>query len=94
MDIIHVVDKHGHKDHSKSAHLRADFEEAKSGVFRQRYIPVVDSHKWKNLLYMVKLEDLQKYCETHFNYGYGTDSKSIKVMRAKRSCKVILMSMK
>lgn len=32
---------------------------------RFRYIPIVDSEKKKNLLYMVKLEELQQICEEY-----------------------------
>lgn len=92
--MINVVNQHGHLDHSRSAHLRAHQQEAVTGIFRQRYIPIVDNHKWRNLLYIVKVEDLQKYCELHFNYGFGKESESIKVMRAKRPAKVILMSLR
>ena len=33
-DIIEIVEKHGHLDHSRSAHLRAQQEEATTGVFK------------------------------------------------------------
>lgn len=76
--MIDIVDKHGHLDHSKSAHMRANTLEAMTGDFKQRYVPIVDNHKWRNLLFMVRVEDLQRYCETHFNYKHGRESQSVR----------------
>ena len=94
LDIIEVIDKHGHSDHSKSSHAAAEREEAISGVFKQRQIPVVDNHKWRNLLFMVDIEDLQRYAEIHFNYGFKQESQTIRDMRAMRSCKCILLGLR
>lgn len=94
LDMIEIVDKHGHLDHSKSAHLAEEKEEAISGVFKQRYVPVVDNHKWRNLLFMIKVEELQRYCELHFNYGFGRENQAVRDMRANRPCKCIILSMR
>ena len=29
------------------------------------YIPIVDNHRNRNLLFMVKLEELERYCEAY-----------------------------
>lgn len=71
LDIIHVVEKHGQLDFSHSASIRAQEDAAKSGVFKQHYIPVVDNHEYRNLLFMVKVMDLQRYCDLHFNLVMG-----------------------
>ena len=34
MDIINILDKHGHLDHSAKAHLAEEKEEALTGVFK------------------------------------------------------------
>jgi hypothetical protein len=94
LDMIDIVDKHGHLDHSRSAHLAEEKEEAISGVFKQRYVPIVDNHKWRNLLFMVKIEELQRYCELHFNYGFGRENQAVRDMRANRTCKCIILSMR
>ena len=94
LDMIDIVDKHGHLNHSKSAHMAAQKEEEVTGVFRQRYVPIVDSHKWRNLLFMVRVDELQKYCEIHFNYGYGKENQAIRDHRGSRSCKCIILSMR
>jgi len=57
-DIIEIVEKHGHMYHTESGHKHEYEQEEKSGVFKQRYVPIVDNHRWRNLLFMVKIEDL------------------------------------
>ena len=56
--------------------------------------PIVDNHKWRNLLFMVKIEELQRYCELHFNYGFGRENQAVRDMRANRTCKCIILSMR
>ena len=65
-DVVAVVKKHGHASHTAAAHQALREEELRTRNFQQRYIPVVDSHQWRNLLFMVRVEDLQIYCEEHF----------------------------
>lgn len=58
LDILNILQKHSHTNHSKSAHAALEREEAITGIFKMRHIPVVDNHKWRNLLFMVEVEDL------------------------------------
>lgn len=57
-------------------------------------MPIVDNHKWRNLLFMVKIEDLQAYSELHFSYKYGQQTDSMRDMRSNRPCKCIILSMR
>lgn len=41
------------------------FDDDGRPMVRFRYIPIVDSHKKRNLLYMVKLEELRQICEEY-----------------------------
>lgn len=58
-DLVDVVKKHG-----KSEQLGQGEEAQKTQ--RLRYIPVVDNKINRNLLFMVKTEELQMYCEEYF----------------------------
>ena len=46
------------------ADLQAQLNEKK---FKLHYIPIVDNHKNRNLLFMVKTSELQTYCEEYLN---------------------------
>lgn len=58
-DLVDVVKKHG-----KSEQLGQDSE--LKNLQKLRYIPVVDNKTNRNLLFMVKTEELQMYCEEYF----------------------------
>ena len=94
-DIIDVVEKHAHSDHSKKAHDKAMKEEAATGVFKQRFMPIVDSLEWKNLLYMVRVDDLQYYTSIQFKHEHGSaQSESQIEYRRSRPAKCILLALR
>lgn len=54
-DLLEVVDRHFLSD----------------DPFKLRYVPVVDSHTRKNLLYLVKVPELAEYCKLYFNADFA-----------------------
>lgn len=68
-DLVDVVKKHG-----KSTKLGQDSE--LQSIQKLRYIPVVDNKVNRNLLFMVKTEELQMYCEEYFGV-FGQTAKDL-----------------
>ena len=68
-DLVNVVQKHG-----KSSALGQDSQ--LQSIQKLRYIPVVDNKVNRNLLFMIKTEELQMYCEEYFGV-FGQTAKDL-----------------